>query len=400
MNSRHLVFGLSLVALAACTARPSDSVVGDRPIWGDSLVLQEEMRIGGLFGDEPYTFGYVSTLAPAPDGSLYVGDSQVPIIRRYDSDGVYLGDVGRGGQGPGEYRGFDGLAVLSDGRLTVWDSGNARMSFFDPTGEFQESFPVRNGIGGWRGFAYSPNGDLFVRTRPLDGLVETPEGLLRIKWAKVRPGGTTEALATVPPEDRVGPRYVLSGRGGYYRAFVVMTVNAMAPDGSMYWARNDEYVIHRLLPRGEELLITRSEDPIRVSPQETTEWEARSEYFAQRNPQQREDYFPIPEVKPFLRELVVDPEGRLWVSRYTEAVHRPYSPEERAEREEQGLVDFTWRDTTTWDVFDSLGNLLGVVTLPLQTSFVTAIGDQVWGVEQGDYREDYVIRWRIVEAGG
>lgn len=382
--------------ISACGGE-APPAAGSGPAWGDSIVLREELRIGGLDGAEEYTFGYVGTVAPSPDGSLYVTDTQVPLIRTYDQEGTHVGDVGRPGQGPGEYRSVGPMVVDAEGRLTIWDGGNGRLSTFGPDGEYLTSIPVRNGVAGWRILAAGPEGEVYLQVRG-EGTPQNVEGG-QMDWARICPEGTMERLHPVPRPDPVGPRYVLAGRGGYYRPFVTMTVDAIGPDGSHYWARNDEYVIHRVRPDGEESVLTRGVDPIEVSAEEREEWTARSESFAERSPENRSDYFPIPEVKPFLRELAVDLDGRLWVSRYTEAAHMPYSPEYQQERESQGLPSYNWRDTLTWDVFSDAGELLGVVTFPFRTSFVTATGDQVWGIQAGEYREDYVVRWRIESVG-
>ena len=111
MTDRTCLLVLAITAFAGCDARTPETATTPGALWGDSLILVEEIRIGNLTGDEAYTFGSVGALAPAPDGSLYVVDSQVPIIRRYDQDGQHIGDIGRRGEGPGEYQEVSGLAV-------------------------------------------------------------------------------------------------------------------------------------------------------------------------------------------------------------------------------------------------------------------------------------------------
>lgn len=63
---------LTFGALTACASESGleDALSGEHPAWGDSPALVEELRIGGLQGDEEYTFGSVSALAPTPDGHL------------------------------------------------------------------------------------------------------------------------------------------------------------------------------------------------------------------------------------------------------------------------------------------------------------------------------------------
>ena len=394
MPARPLALTAALsILIAACETGPSGRV-GEAGEWG-AVALTEELRVGGLEGDEAYTFGYVTDIAPAPDGSFYVADSQVPVIRLYAADGTYVRDIGRSGEGPGEYRNVDALDVDPDGRLLVWDLGNKRVSVFDSTGELVTSTQVADGAGSGPWFMSTGDGDVLLRVYPEEGIVESREGF-RVDLARVALDGAVERLDSIPLERSVGPYYVLAGRGGYYRPFNTMTLSATGPDGSLYVARNDAYVIHRILPSGDTLRIERpGEQPIPVTDRELAIWEAYSEQFAQRPNADRDDLFPIPTVKPFMRELAVDDDGRLWVSRYTEPVFFEYPADELAERKREGRPALEWRDALTWDVFEDDGTFLGSVTLPNSTTFMTARGDDVWGVNAGEFREDYVVKWRI-----
>lgn len=396
---RWLLAGAFVVAVAACTggAPPAEDVPSDASTV--AWELEEELRIGGVDGPIEYTFGSISAWAPSPDGAIFVADRQGPVIRKYDSDGQHVADVGRDGQGPGEYSSVDGMGVTDDGRLMVYDGRNARLSWYGTEGEFEESVSVPNGLAGFRGFVYSRDGSAFIRVPPEEGFAETPEGF-RADWARIGADGAIERVSEIPPDEAVGPRYVVAGRGGYYRAFVTMNLSALGPDASFYEMRNDEYRITHTRPDGTRTEIVREEPRIRVSPDEMSEWEARSDFFAQRRPDRRSDYFPIPEVKPYARELVVDLDGRLWVSRYTEAAFMEYSDWERADREEKGLAMYQWRDRLRWDVFGADEEYVGSVTFPFKTTFVTATGDRVWGIHGGDYNEDYVVRWRMTPSGG
>lgn len=361
---------------------------------GETVGVVEELRVGGLDGPEELTFGYVYALAPTPDGGFYAFDAMIPRIRRYDPQGRWMGDVGRGGEGPGEYRQVTGMRVLPDGRLAVWDPGNRRVSYYDPEGEVVGSWLASEAMGS-SALALDDQGGLYTWAADPDaGMVESADGIQGF-WARFDPDGTVERLVRFPPEESVGPYYVLSGRGGYYRPFNVMTLNTMGADGSYYEVRNDAYRIRHLHPDGTETFIVREEPRVRLTPEERAEWTAYSESFAERTPEMRDRFFPIPEVKPYIRHLLVDVEGRLWVSRYTRAVHLPYSPEEAADRAEEGLNSYTWRDEPLWDVFSPDDEYLWSVTLPFKTTLVEASGDTVWGIQGGSFREDYVVRFRL-----
>ena len=86
----------------------------------------EELRIGGLEGAPEEIFGRVSFLAADGAGGVYTFDVQASSLRHYDANGRYTHTIGSSGSGPGEYRRVYGLALRTDGRLIVYDIGNAR----------------------------------------------------------------------------------------------------------------------------------------------------------------------------------------------------------------------------------------------------------------------------------
>ena len=82
------------------------------------------------------------------EGRVYVADTGNKRIRVYETDGIeiiHLRDVGSGGSGAGELDEPSGLAVHSDGRLFVADTWNRRIAVFDPAGNHINNFRVR----GW-----------------------------------------------------------------------------------------------------------------------------------------------------------------------------------------------------------------------------------------------------------
>lgn len=398
-----------LAVLPLIAPQTSDTVVvqaDQLPAWGADAAVVEELRIGALEGPPEYTFGMVRGVAVAPDGGVYVADMQVPALREYGGDGRYLRDVGREGQGPGEYVYLYGLRALPGGGLALLDPRNARVTFYQD-GQYDRSFPSRSGLHSADIFAVDTAGRSYVKTilpaqlrrqTTSEGVQvlmgEPPKG-----WIVLDGTGTVLDTLEIPAEDEVGGGFVLSGKGGYFRPFSVMTVSTLSPHGYQVWARNDAYAVYRPLPDGRILKIQRTADPVRVKPDERAQWEAWVDYFAgtARERGMDSEYGPIPDEKPFIRHLFVDDDGRIWVARYAEAHYRPYSQEERAERGDR--PSFEWRQPLVWDVFTPAGRFLGQVTLPFGTSLLAARGTTVWGSQSGDFDEEYVVRFRITGSG-
>ena len=106
--------------------------------------------------------------------------------------------------------------------------------------------------------------------------------------------------------------------------------------------------------------------------------------------QGNESPVPIPSVKPAYRDFYVGDHGRVWVHRYVEATKREVPP--RSLGDKRPLL--TWREPTTFDVFEPDGTFLGTVVVPVATSIRVWSGKRMWGVQTGDEGEQ-LVRWRI-----
>ena len=87
-------------------------------VWQRSASLLEESHIGAEAADPEYMLGRVTGLW-ATDDETYVVDASIPAVRVYDAAGLHLRDIGRQGQGPGEYQRPFRVAVAVDGRVFV-----------------------------------------------------------------------------------------------------------------------------------------------------------------------------------------------------------------------------------------------------------------------------------------
>jgi hypothetical protein len=110
------------------------------PLHPDKAVrFEEEISFGGeetgpgtVFNPGPY----------AIDGTnhIYIVDAADSTIKVFGEDGGFLREIGRKGQGPGEFGQIYFLGFAPEGRLLVMDSQNRRTSFFGPGGDFLGSY--------------------------------------------------------------------------------------------------------------------------------------------------------------------------------------------------------------------------------------------------------------------
>jgi hypothetical protein len=335
--------------------------------------LREEVVIGVVDGPPGLMFGEVTRLAEDARGGVYVLDRQAVQIRHYDRNGAYIRDVGRSGEGPGEYQYLSlGMAVDSAGVLYMHDWGNGRIVRFDSDGTPLESWPMGSPFlttsrGRWM-FADGP-GRILVAARVVDSpaLVAINDGLVSDTVFVPR-------LAGVPVQ-----------RGGPYS---VDAYWALSPDGCVVVGVSATYSFDIRCPDGVRR-IQRSVEAMPVHPKEASEIRARFEWMERQpayNPPEGEW---VPAEMPAFRGLETGTDGRIWVRRNTEPVRIEVEPSAN------GQPPTSWVQPFLYDVFETDGTYLGEVRFPDDFEPHLFGPEYVWGVSEGDFGEHYVVRLGI-----
>jgi DNA-binding beta-propeller fold protein YncE len=94
----------------------------------------------GREGDGPGEFRGPFGITVGPDGRLYVADDLSHRIQIFDRAGRFERSLGRHGTGPGELAWVDSVAVDANGDLYVADTGNNRVQVWDRSGRFLRQF--------------------------------------------------------------------------------------------------------------------------------------------------------------------------------------------------------------------------------------------------------------------
>ena len=163
-------------------------------VWGGMAKLVEEASIGVQAGADEYLLGRVRSIA-ATSERIFVLDAQVPIVRAYDHDGQHVADIGREGQGPGEFEQPLDIGVGVDGSLFVRQPG--RVNVFGPRGESVDTWPMDASSYSASGMVVDAQGEVFV-PEPLDRgpiITEWKYGNADL-WAG-RSGGRSDSSARV-----------------------------------------------------------------------------------------------------------------------------------------------------------------------------------------------------------
>lgn len=395
---RIALIGVLLIAAMPGGGSAQDAVsvrADDQPVWGDRPQLQRELRIGVVDGPEERSFGRIVGIAVSASGDLWVADAQATTIRRFDASGSYLGSVGRSGEGPGEFQALAGLQRTPDGRFAAWDARLKRVSYFDSSGEYVESVrvPAQFEVGSsLEAFRVGVNGELFV----LGANVTPPDPVIQMFYMQLR-GSDPPDTIRVPAYDPRGP---VRGMRSYLVAamypFATMTYSALSPAGHLVIGRNDAYAIHSRTADGRPLRIERRYDPVAVQGAERRQLARLGAHFRRRNPSASETSTAVPRAKPPFWHLWVDHDQRIWVARHGRAVRRTEAPHERARREQFGNPLVEWWDPLAFDVIDRSGRFLGTLQFDnMRTRPMFAEGQRVWVLEEGEYGEQYVVRFLI-----
>lgn len=98
-------------------------------------VLDETRTIGGVNGDEPGQFQFVTDVIQAPNGHFYIGHyGQSDMIQEFDPAGQFVRRWGTQGSEPGQFSRPQTLLLDKSGLLWVADACNHRIQVFSLEG--------------------------------------------------------------------------------------------------------------------------------------------------------------------------------------------------------------------------------------------------------------------------
>jgi hypothetical protein len=293
-----------LLLIAACAA-------------GEPHATGTEIRLGPPDAtlSELSSFG---TIAELPDGRVVIGQVDIPAVLVANLDNGTVDTLGRGGNGPGEYR-FPGLPLVRHGlpgvldmmqhRITLWNTDGTVNSTtniidigsfilaLDTLGYLYAEQPPTAGfiVQGQEIDSTSPKDSTWIyRMHPPDAGRDTVARLHEIGWAVVRyHGGATRTRSLYASPDQWG----------------------VLPDGTLWILRGEQNRVDRRSPDGTWSMGTpRPWTPIQTS-------DADKRYFGDRWIK-AEDSIPRPmegTKGPFQDGAVAAPDGEVWAQLNTVA---------------------------------------------------------------------------------
>lgn len=382
--------------------RSGDTIIV-RTIGADSLAstiaLREELTIGVTDGDDVYTFGEITLLAVAPDGTIYAYDRQAPVLRAYDADGRFMYNIGSPGSGPGEYRMAQGLAVSTNGELLLYDPANTRVNVYDSDGQPRGEWrfvstvpPLILGAFVAQALTVDSVGHTYVTT---SAAPPTADGAWRFVAVRHSPIGTV--LDTIVPPEPAFERPLLVAEYGGRRSVTTPPYTpeglwAITRSGALVSAFSAEYHITVTHPDGAVLRIEKEHPRVAVREEER---KVRADDIAGRmrrtDPSWRWSGAGVPREKPVMRRLQPAEDGRLWVLLHQPSVqHQQPSPD--------GGVRVSFTEPAVYDIFESDGVYLGRVHVPERTALFVMRGSHAWGVARDSLDVQHIRRYRLNPA--
>ena len=376
-----------LMVSTAITADSATVHANNPPSWGSPTTV-EELRFGSQEGPEEYALGLLSAFAVGPDGSIFIHDSTVNLIRQYDSDGRFVRSIGGWGGEPGQFREVQGMHVTEDGSLVVWSPNNRTLIRYDPSGQFESQFRVESGLHAPHVFVAGADGDYLIK-KTVSGPSGEPEvfgGGWRTRFLRVSPSGAVVDSFEVPAEHSNLPRYVVMTSEGARQPFNTLVCHAMSNQGYLVVGDNRTYELELWFPDGSRRRIERAYEPVGITGEERAQWDAWSRYFSK-----SETVPELPFTKPAFRGISVDADGRIWLERYTVATKRKAKSREAGDKR----PPFVWREAATFDVIQPDGTFLGTVKLPEDMYMFRSENGYIWGIHTGENDVKSVVRLRL-----
>lgn len=369
------------------------------PLWGSDVKLSTVWTIGQVDGPDELVFGRVSGFAVDPTGRFYVYDSGDSQIRQYSAAGKFVRNVGRKGQGPGEYGWVWGMDIAEDSLLAIHDLNLARVSFFSPDGKFGSSWLEPRATTGYeRTFLVDKRGMIYlaVPRRAVRGAAPLSEGEANVRptLLLMRRNGAVADSMQLPPHLTRKPmeQFYLASADGGNNNFLAISHHASLRSGGYVFGNGDAL---RLIIRpitGPVRVVERTWTKFEVGSDERANWKEYADNFTARNGG-RSSYV-IPSTKPAFRDLFTDHDSRIWVSMYAAARKIELPPRPEAIKGPR----LYWQQPATYEVFSDTGTYLGRVVLPMRSQVLAARGNRLWVQVKGADDEDMIRHYTISGA--
>jgi hypothetical protein len=274
-----------------------------QPLFGEVRFDLEDVWTLGKEKSENDLFASIYDIQVDAHGNVYVSDIKDRRVKQFSAEGNYLRDIGRMGQGPGEYQGARNVAV-EDSSGDVYLADLLKVHRYNRDGLFQNDIPLQGYFGA---FFVDRDGQFWAR------MMSSGETGPRDYFSKIsRQGEIVKIIAEFTAQDfktsKSGDGTAIAVRvvkHGYENEAMISVIDARA----FLWAMSQDYVLNVVDSQGNLSYKIQKQEP--VEPFSNKE---KDKILSQFNPRVREK-MELPKYKPFLKKVFADNEGRIYVQR-------------------------------------------------------------------------------------
>jgi hypothetical protein len=377
--------------------------------WGPPHDAIEVLRVPN--DTHETTFGAAYTIQATPDGGVIVVDTKSLdglIVRQFDANGKFVRNLGRSGQGPGEYirAGSISITVSPKGSVYLRDSDKS-VSIWGPDGKLTYSFALNHNNGSTNEIVVATDGSMYLRApfdrigtasatrqmpmlhysadgRLLDSISTNvswlPEGTEASQWSRLLPDGRLLATRT----DKVG--FLISQRSG-----AATVQQSQSGRGALEPARETSRdgaprILVAEIPGG----------PVPYLREEREELQLARNLALDKCQNARRERVVVPEAKLPARGGSPDIDGRIWIGKSTPSQKIP--PKVSASCSSAGVGSFkaevTYEEPPVYVAFMPDGTFLGEVRFPLRAR-VTFVGNYAWALIPDDDDVQTLVKYRL-----
>jgi len=262
------------------------------PLYGEiKLDLQEDLSIGRE-DDKNYLFWLLWDIAIDGQGNIYVADTKNLRIQKFDLNGKYLQTIGRGGQGPGEFRQPTRIRIdETTGQIYVRDAV-VNIMIFDRNGRFVKTIHMTKSIHDFR--PIEDGGFMAVRS----GTSATDLTSLRVLCNLNSSGEIKKTFMEAPYNlfiERTGGATITVSTG-YELDLYLSKIDSK----TFVYGYSKKYELNVIDKDGNVSYRIKKDEPQPV--------------FTQK---ERDEFkkIPVPENKPYFFLILTDSKGRIYVQR-------------------------------------------------------------------------------------
>ena len=316
----------------------------------------------------------------------------------FDNTGTLVRRIGRQGQGPGEFASGGGLVTLPDTGAAIWDSRNARISFFTSAGDFRTSWPTPAGFSTSNALYIDKAGTLYLRrpvTPPREGEILGRMGLVPLKDGGAFADSLLPVDLPVTRDTYVAVSPDGSGRSSTGSSFAPNYHWDWHPDGYFVAGHGGRYELIIERRGAKPIVVRRTAAPVPILPEERDEEkEAITWNMRRTQPNWSWTGGALPETKAPLTGITITRDGNIWarVAVPSERIPEAKLPPQR----EKGAPVRHFRNTPAiYEVFAPNGRFLGRVPMPPRTTLFQADGDYFWGITRNEDDLPAIVRMKL-----